>query len=73
MDPAKVLQTVRMLGGGCEDIVVLGCEPHDFGFENCDEGRLGLSGAVSAAVEQAVELAVKLVMARMERLSARAA
>jgi hydrogenase maturation protease len=73
MDPAKVLQTVRMLGGGCEDIVVLGCEPHDFGFENGEEGRMGLSGAVAAAVEQAVELAVKLVMARMERLSARAA
>ncbi len=73
MDPAKVLQTVRMLGGGCEDIVVLGCEPHDFGFENGEEGRMGLSGTVAAAVEQAVELAVKLVMARMERLSARAA
>jgi len=33
---------------------------------------MGLSGAVSAAVEQAVELTVTLVMARMERLSARA-
>jgi hydrogenase maturation protease len=73
MDPAKVLQTVRMLGGGCEDIVVLGCEPQDFGFENGEEGRMGLSGVVSTAVEQAVELAVTLVMARMERLSARAA
>jgi hydrogenase maturation protease len=72
MDPAKVLQTVRMLGGGCEDIVVLGCEPQDFGFENGEEGRMGLSGAVSAAVEQAVELTVTLVVARMERLSARA-
>ncbi|WP_120292139.1 hypothetical protein [Paraburkholderia sp. BL23I1N1] len=73
MDPVKVLQTVRMLGGGCEDIVVLGCEPQDFGFENGEEGRMGLSGAVSAAVDQAVELAVTLVMAKMERLSARAA
>lgn len=73
MDPAKVLQTVRMLGGGCEDIVVLGCEPQDFGFEQGEEGRMGLSAAVAAAVEQAVELAVKLVTARMERLSARAA
>jgi hydrogenase maturation protease len=72
MDPAKVLQTVRVLGGGCEDIVVLGCEPQDFGFENDEEGRMGLSGAVAAAVEQAVELAVKLVMARMARLCVRA-
>ena len=73
MDPAKVLQTVRMLGGGCEDIVVLGCEPQDFGFEHGEEGRMGLSGTVAAVVEQAVELAVTLVMARMERLPARAA
>lgn len=69
MDPAKVLQTVRMLGGSCDDIVVLGCEPQDFGFENGEEGRMGLSRAVAAAVEQAVELTVKLVTARMERLS----
>ncbi|OAJ59443.1 hypothetical protein A6V36_27785 [Paraburkholderia ginsengiterrae] len=73
MDPAKVLQSVRMLGGGCEDIVVLGCEPNDFGFEQGEEGRMGLSTAVAAAVGQAVELVVKLVTARMERLSARAA
>jgi hydrogenase maturation protease len=72
MDPVKVLQTVRMLGGGCEDIVVLGCEPQDFGFELGEEGRMGLSGTVAAAVEPAVELAVKLVMAKMERLAARA-
>ncbi|CAE6756868.1 hydrogenase maturation protease [Paraburkholderia haematera] len=73
MDPVKVLQTVRMLGGGCEDIVVLGCEPQDFGFEKGEQGRMGLSGAVSAALDQAVDLTVTLVMARVERLSARAA
>ncbi|MFM0336702.1 hydrogenase maturation protease [Paraburkholderia fungorum] len=73
MDPARVLQTVRMLGGGCEDIVVLGCEPQDFGFEHGEEGRMGLSGPVAAAVEPATELTVKLVTARLERMSARAA
>jgi hydrogenase maturation protease len=73
MDPARVLQTVRMLGGGCEDIVVLGCEPQDFGCEHGEEGRMSLSEPVAAAVEAAAELAMKLATARLEQLSARAA
>ncbi|WP_176058396.1 hydrogenase maturation protease [Paraburkholderia sp. BCC1876] len=70
MDPVKVLQTVRMLGGGCEDIVVLGCEPQDFGCENGEQGRMGLSHAVAQAVEPAAEAVVRLVMARLERHAA---
>ncbi|MFM0593473.1 hydrogenase maturation protease [Paraburkholderia dilworthii] len=70
MDPVKVLQTVRMLGGGCEDIVVLGCEPQDFGCENGEQGRMSLSDAVAQAVEPAAEAVVRLVMARLERNAA---
>ncbi|MFL9899357.1 hydrogenase maturation protease [Paraburkholderia fungorum] len=71
MDPAKVLQTVRMLGGGCEDIVVLGCEPQDFGYDDGEEGRMSLSRPVAAAVEQAAEVVVRLVTARLEQRAAR--
>ncbi|CAB3780152.1 Hydrogenase 2 maturation protease [Paraburkholderia ultramafica] len=70
MDPLKVLQTLRMLGGGCENVVVLGCEPQDFGCEDGNEGRMGLSRAVEAAVEPAADVVVRLVTARLERLSA---
>jgi len=73
MDPVKVLQTVRMLGGGCEDIVVVGCEPNDFGFEDGEEGRMGLSHAVEAAVEPAVELVETLIARKMERIATRTA
>jgi hydrogenase maturation protease len=73
MDPAKVLQTVRMLGGGCEDIVVLGCEPQDFGCGGGEEGRMSLSRPVAAAVEQAAEVVVRLVTARLEQRVARVA
>jgi hydrogenase maturation protease len=73
MDPLKVLQTVRMLGGGCENIVVLGCEPQDFGCEDGNEGRMGLSRAVQAAVEPAADVVVRLVTASLERLAAQAA
>ena len=67
MDPVKVLQTVRMLGGGCEDIVVLGCEPQDFGFEAGEAGRMGLSRAVAQAVEPAADAVMRLVEARLAR------
>ena len=73
MDPAKVLQTVRMLGGGCEDILVLGCEPADFGFDNGEEGRMGLSPAVGAVVDQAADMVETLIAQTMERLSLRTA
>lgn len=73
MDPAKVLETVRMLGGSCEDIVVLGCEPLDFGCEDGEEGRMSLSRPVAAAVERAAEVVVRLVTARQEQRASRVA
>jgi hydrogenase maturation protease len=62
---------VRMLGGGCEDIVVLGCEPADFGFEHGEEGRMGLSPVVGAVVDQAADMVETLIAQTMERLSLR--
>ena len=73
MDPAKVLHAVRMMGGGCEDIVVVGCEPADFGFEHGEEGRMGLSTAVAAAVDPAVELVRSMVAQKIEVLHTRMA
>ncbi|RKR45773.1 hydrogenase maturation protease [Paraburkholderia sp. BL17N1] len=73
MDPAKVLHTVRMLGGCCEDIVVLGCEPQDFGCEQGEEGRMSLSRPVAAAVELAADTVVRLVTARLAQRAARVA
>jgi hydrogenase maturation protease len=51
MNPLSVLRAVREMGGALGRIVIVGCEPVDFGGE---EGRLGLSEPVAAAVEEAV-------------------
>jgi hydrogenase maturation protease len=39
-------------------VLVVGCEPHDFGDEL--EGRMGLSAPVQAAVEEAAKMVVEL-------------
>jgi hydrogenase maturation protease len=59
MDPARVLQLVRALGGACPPLRVVGCEPATFGSE--EEPMMGLSGPVAAAVEEAVGLVEGLV------------
>lgn len=58
MDPVQVLRSVYALGGSCERIVILGCEPEDCGG---DDGRMGLSPAVQAAVEPACDMVTELV------------
>jgi hydrogenase maturation protease len=40
-------------------VLVLGCEPHDFGDEL--EGRMGLSTPVQAAIEEASNMVEELV------------
>jgi hydrogenase maturation protease len=54
LDPAKVLVYVNALDGRCQRILVVGCEPEDFGGET--EGKMGLSKPVAAAVEPAMAL-----------------
>ena len=62
LDPAKVLRSVAALGGSCEEIFLVGCEPLTFGGE---EGLMGLSVPVAAALDIAVrtveELADQLI------------
>jgi len=60
LDPAKVLKVVAMLGGGCERIVLVACEPLDLGGQ---DGRMGLSAPVAAAVEPAVKAVEDLIAA----------
>ena len=59
MNPQKVFQLVRAMDGRFNKVLIVGCEPADFGPEN--EGRLGLSPPVAAAVEEAEKLIDRLV------------
>ena len=55
MDPRVVLETLKSLGGACERIYIVGCEP-----EQTDEG-MGLSAPVAQGVEEAISLVRSLV------------
>ena len=59
MNPMRVLQMVRTMGGGTARILLVGCEPETLGSE--EEGQLGLSATVSAAVETAADMVEALV------------
>ena len=59
MDPVRVLNLAASLGPISAKILVLGCQPQDFGDEL--EGRMGLSPPVQAAVEEAANMAQQLV------------
>ncbi len=53
MNPVRVLQLVRSLGGKCGWLRVVGCEPATLDSE---EGAMGLSEKVQAAVAPAIEM-----------------
>jgi hydrogenase maturation protease len=59
MDPARVLKLAASQGTISAHVLVLGCEPNDFGDEL--EGRLGLSLPVQAAVEPAINMLEELI------------
>jgi hydrogenase maturation protease len=69
MDPVRVLNLAASLGPISAKVLVVGCEPYDFGDEL--EGRMGLSAPVQAAVEEAchmiMELANSLQLQTVER------
>jgi hydrogenase maturation protease len=72
MNPMRVLQMVRAMRGsqsGSSDspskILLVGCEPQDFGPEN--EGRMGLSDPVHEAVQEAVTMIERLIQEHTER------
>ncbi|HEX3917327.1 MAG TPA: hydrogenase maturation protease [Caulobacteraceae bacterium] len=60
LDPAKVLDLVEALGGGCGHIVLVACEPFDCGGE---EGVMGLSPVVADAIEPAAATVERLIAA----------
>jgi hydrogenase maturation protease len=59
MNPMRVFQLVKSMGGQFKRVVILGCEPETLGPEN--EGQLGLSDTVQAAVDEAVRLLERLI------------
>jgi len=59
MDPVRVLHLAASMGTINARVLVVGCEPHDFGDEL--EGRMGLSAPVQAAVPEACNMVLELV------------
>jgi hydrogenase maturation protease len=59
MDPVRVLQLAFSMGTVSARVVVVGCEPKDFGDEL--EGRMGLSDIVQSSIEGAVEMVENVV------------
>lgn len=59
MDPVRVLNLALSMGPVAAQVLVLGCEPNDFGDEL--EGRMGLSASVQASVEEASNMVEELV------------
>jgi hydrogenase maturation protease len=71
MNPMRVLDTVRALGGCPKRVLVVGCEPATLGDEI--EGTMGLSAPVEAAVGGAIEMVESLVSRITEEMQAGAA
>jgi hydrogenase maturation protease len=59
MDPLRVLNLAASLGPITAHILVVGCEPKDFGDEL--EGRMGLSQQVQPSVEEASNMIEELI------------
>jgi hydrogenase maturation protease len=59
MDPMRVLNLAASLGPIAARILVVGCEPKDFGDEL--EGRMGLSPQVQDVVDKASNMIEELV------------
>jgi hydrogenase maturation protease len=60
MDPVRVLNlAATTLGPISAQVLIVGCEPNDFGDEL--DGRMGLSSLVQASVEEAANMVEELV------------
>lgn len=59
MDPVRVLNMAARMGAIPARVLVIGCEPRDFG--DGLEGRIGLSPQVQASVDEACRLAEELI------------
>jgi hydrogenase maturation protease len=63
MNPMRVLNMVKSMGGQLKRILVVGCEPLTLGPE---EGAMGLSAPVDAAVNEAASMIESLVARILE-------
>jgi hydrogenase maturation protease len=59
MDPVRVLHLAASMGTIAARVLIVGCEPNDFGDEL--EGRMGLSSTVQGAVEAASDMVEELI------------
>lgn len=59
LDPEQVFRAVRSQGGSLKNLLIVACEPLDFG--DPETGRLGLSAPVAAAVDEALGLIESLL------------
>jgi hydrogenase maturation protease len=64
MNPMKVLQMVRSMGGDFGRVLVVGCEPLTLGGQ---EGYMGLSEPVENAVNEAIDVIETLIRRTDER------
>ncbi|MGB8536546.1 MAG: hydrogenase maturation protease [Acidobacteriaceae bacterium] len=62
MGPVRVLSLAASMGTISAQVLVVGCEPHDFGDEL--EGRMGLSSPIQGVVEAACDMILDLAAAR---------
>jgi hydrogenase maturation protease len=63
LNPMRVLQLARSLGGQPRNLYVVGCEP---GALDSTDGRMGLSEQVQAAVEPAMKIVEELIQRIIE-------
>jgi hydrogenase maturation protease len=63
MNPLRVLQMVRSLGGQSRKVYLVGCEP---GVLESEDGRMGLSERIQEAIEPAVKMIEKLIVDLMD-------
>jgi hydrogenase maturation protease len=59
MNPMRVLQLARTMGGSIGRILLVGCEPETLGSE--EDGQMGLSATVAAVVPAAADMVEALV------------
>jgi hydrogenase maturation protease len=64
MDPVRVLNFAASMGAISAQILIVGCEPNDFGDDL--DGRMGLSSLVQASVEEAANMVEELVERMLE-------
>ena len=60
MNPMRVLQMAKTMGGPLGRILLVGCEPETLGSE--EEGQMGLSDTVAAVIETAADMVEDLAL-----------